>query len=1053
MTSARALLVALLFALAAASASRAQSSAPQQAPTPAGGPRIYAISLEGADQAGLLSSLGIEQGSPLDTRDVREAVRRLHATAQFSRVAAWVEDIPQGQLPAGFGPGVKLIFVVKPVRRLIAVSFPGHEVLADSILHQTADLQVKSEYQPEALTRAVEAISAAYYRIGYRHVRVEPVATETKEGVSLELKIDEGQPTRIAELRFVGCSDVAPCDLGLTRDELTAAFKPGVGEVLNLSTLDESLRSLRDRYRDAGRLRARVDAPRIVELDDRRAQLTVTIQVGPKVSFVLRGNRAFTSALLQGKLGLDPSSDEQLDAQLEDQMAGRLRNFYVSAGWLGARVAQREMRARDGSVDIVFAIDEGHRTFVDEVQFEGNKHLASARLRDMLFQLLSDAIPSDAYPGTDPGEVEQSGVMGRLPAPRPARTRTSPVRVFDPGVYARALREIEDLYKSEGYLNAHAGPPRLLPRKTPGHVAVIIPVAEGDRAIVSTITIEGGQVVPVPELDAAVTLGLGGAFSYLAAEEGRAALTQIFTRRGYLYARVDDEETFLEGAAGRAGDVAGIQKVSVRYRIQEGPLVRVSLIEVEGQRRTKEDLILDLIALKPGDILTPEVLDRGQQQLLRTGLFFSATLTPLNPEVAEGEKSLLVALRERPTTDVVVSGGFSLADGPRATVQYIQGNLFGRNLTFSAVAKADYPFIRYLQENSQSCNPTGNAVFQVQCDSGYQQPSDPIERVLDLGISAPRLYPLTDKLRAGIDLIHQRAVRASYRLTKYSVQLSTGLTTRRPLDLGLQYEVGYQQLTHANFSIEDYLAGVDRSIFRQPSGNFLLGSLRPTITVDLRDDPGRPRSGFYFQASGDYLTSLSTNSTFPIDLFRYQGLVAAYLPLPARSSMVFDIRAGRVVQLNPASQTPGDRRFYLGGATSLRGFYEDALQPQDLVDSLHRQVATCRSTLTGVGCSPQVLALQTFGTSDGGDQFLLLNAELRVPVAASTELAFFYDAGNLWLLPRSFVSNLSLRDAAGIGLRYATPIGRIAIDIGINLNPDPALNEPRLGPYFSINTL
>jgi outer membrane translocation and assembly module TamA len=40
-----------------------------------------------------------------------------------------------------------------------------------------------------------------------------------------------------------------------------------------------------------------------------------------------------------------------------------------------------------------------------------------------------------------------------------------------------------------------------------------------------------------------------------------------------------------------------------------------------------------------------------------------------------------------------------------------------------------------------------------------------------------------------------------------------------------------------------------------------------------------------------------------------------------------------------------------------------------------------------------------------------------------------------------------------VGLRWLTPIGRMAIDIGMNLTPDQILGEPRFGPYFSIDPL
>src|SRR5207248_5001899 len=245
--------------------------------------------------------------------------------------------------------------------------------------------------------------------------------------------------------------------------------------------------------------------------------------------------------------------------------------------------------------------------------------------------------------------------------------------------------------------------------------------------------------------------------------EGRAALTQIFTRRGHLYARVDGDEIFDESAEpGKE-----YSRVDVRYRIQPGPVVRVGFVEVVGQRKTREDLVLDLVGLKQGDVLTPEVVDKAQQALLRTGIFYSATLTPRNPEVPEPEKTVQVQLRERPTKDFQATLGFSLADGPRTTVQWTQGNLLGRGLTFSAVAKADFPFLRYTQTQ---CPPVITPTSQ--CESKFSPPGDPLERIIDIGLSAPRLWPITDKLRAGLDLIHERAVRPSYELTKYSVQAS-----------------------------------------------------------------------------------------------------------------------------------------------------------------------------------------------------------------------------------------------------------------------------------------
>ena len=996
--------------------------------------RVADIVYEGADAESVRALVGLKAGELLDARDVRDAVRALHASARFSRVAAYAEPMGDGR--------VRLVFVLAPIEKLVAINISGHRALAESMLLQSANLQVNAEFQPEQIGPAIEAVRAAYFRIGYRHTEVAPIRKAAAGGVALELRVSEGPATRISEVRFDG-------ERGLAVDELSAAFRMEPGDVLNLPALDEAVRRVRERYRRAGRLRARVERPLVEELGDRDARVIVPVASGPPVRFQLRGNRAFSDAVLVSHLVLD--SEEPLDAQAAQEMAGRLRRFYITAGFLRAKVAERGMVARDGAEEVVFSISEGAQVRVERLVFSGNRGIPTAQLRERLLLLLRDNLVRDPASKADPALIERMGVMGRVRDPHTTRTTVDPDTVFDPVLYARALKQMEDLYKSEGYLSARAGPPRLDPiGGNPNRLEVTIPVKEGEQTRVARILVEGGGDVPASELDAAIVLRKGRPFSYLQAEEGRAGLRQIFTRRGHFYARVEDEEEFEETPDGTS-------RVDVRYRIQPGPVVRIGYVEVVGQRRTVEGLVLDLVGLRPGDVLTPEAIDRGQQALLRTGLFFSVILTPRNSDVPEGEKTVQVQLRERPTRDFQASIGFSLADGPRVTTQWTQGNILGRNLTFTALAKADFPFTRF---------PT----VPVNCPVGFTSPSQcetrivypagiPIERVIDIGLSAPRLYPLTDALRAGIDLIHERALRPSYDLTKFSAQAGLDLTRRQPITAGVVYEVGYQELTVGVRSIEDVLAGIDQRIFRLPPGKMVFGSLRPTVLLDLRDDPARPRSGLLMQVSGDYLRSFRGSDTaeagrIHVNLLKVQGLAAAYAPLPALSSIVLSARAGRVYQLDDTSRTPGDRRFYLGGATSLRGFHEDAVQPQDLVDQLRTQVRACEATLSDLACTPQAQLLAAGGTSDGGDVFLAFSAELRIPFTQSFETALFWDAGNLWRSPPyRFLQTMVLRHAVGGGLRWLTPIGRMAIDIGVNIEPDQLLGEPRLGPYFSIGSI
>jgi outer membrane translocation and assembly module TamA len=105
---------------------------------------------------------------------------------------------------------------------------------------------------------------------------------------------------------------------------------------------------------------------------------------------------------------------------------------------------------------------------------------------------------------------------------------------------------------------------------------------------------------------------------------------------------------------------------------------------------------------------------------------------------------------------------------------------------------------------------------------------------------------------------------------------------------------------------------------------------------------------------------------------------------------------------------PFFRRYWLGGATSLRGWGRFEVAP--------------------------LFA----GLPIGGHTMFESSAELRVPVWGNLSGVLFLDAGNVWNNAWDF--NLGdLRRDVGPGLRYMTPIGPIRADVGYQLNPIPGL--------------
>ena len=74
-----------------------------------------------------------------------------------------------------------------------------------------------------------------------------------------------------------------------------------------------------------------------------------------------------------------------------------------------------------------------------------------------------------------------------------------------------------------------------------------------------------------------------------------------------------------------------------------------------------------------------------------------------------------------------------------------------------------------------------------------------------------------------------------------------------------------------------------------------------------------------------------------------------------------------------------------------------------------------------------------------------------MPAFTALDLGVFLEAGNLWA-DRTNFDPLKVRTTAGAGLRYVTPVGPLAFDVGFNLDRDVAINEPQAQFHFSIGT-
>jgi len=96
---------------------------------------------------------------------------------------------------------------------------------------------------------------------------------------------------------------------------------------------------------------------------------------------------------------------------------------------------------------------------------------------------------------------------------------------------------------------------------------------------------------------------------------------------------------------------------------------------------------------------------------------------------------------------------------------------------------------------------------------------------------------------------------------------------------------------------------------------------------------------------------------------------------------------------------PIEDRFFAGGSSSVRGWTRAMLGPKD-----------------------------DEGIPIGGKSLIELSAELRYPIVGILSGVVFTDAGNVWL--DEFTYDIDdFHYATGLGMRIATPIGPIRVDV------------------------
>lgn len=369
---------------------------------------------------------------------------------------------------------------------------------------------------------------------------------------------------------------------------------------------------------------------------------TLVIQVSEyqTVNQVLfQGNSKIKDAQLSGAVQTKPRAAfnrAQIDADAE-----LIREAYSKIGRDEATVTPQIIDLGDNRVNVAFEINEGGRTKITEVNFEGNTAYGDRRLSSVIStkrsSYLSFLFRDDIYD------------EDRLKADEEALRR---------------------FYFNRGYADFQVVSATGTQNSDNSYVVNFV-VEEGQRYRFGAVSVESTIAeIDANELNSVLETREGDWYSAKEVEDTIIALTETVAGRGYAFAQVTPRgDRNLEN-----------NTISVVYSIDQGARAYVERLEIRGNDRTRDYVIRREFDLSEGDAFNQVLVQRAKRRLEKLD-YFERVEVSTAPGSAADQVVVVVDVVEKSTGEFAIGAGYSTGgetSGPTAEGSIAERNFLGR---------------------------------------------------------------------------------------------------------------------------------------------------------------------------------------------------------------------------------------------------------------------------------------------------------------------------------------------------------------------------------------
>lgn len=980
----------------------------------------------------------IQAGDPLRADQVAESLRILYRTGDYADLRAMA--IPEEG-------GVRLDFLAREnffisQVRVEGLKPPPSEASAVAIMQLSLGQTYHSRDVEEALDRLRDMLrDEGLYQA---KVTATQQPEEETHQINIIVHVDPGPRVRLAEINLINNTEYRDA-------ELIKLAKLSPGRELTLARVHSSTERLRKFLEKKGHLSARVSVRRgEYQAATNTIPLTLEVTEGPRVLVVVEGAKISKGDL---KKLIPVYQEGSVDTDLLEEGKRNLRERMERNGYFDARV-EYSVNARDiegktgwqGSEEtITYQVAKGDKSKLLRIEFSGNHYFSTEVLRSRL-------------------TISPSSLFTR---PR-----------FSQRLMDADAQSIKNLYAANGFLSARVdAKTERVPGKS-NDLIVRFLIEEGKQTLVASLKLEGAGAISEQEIMSVVGSSPGQPFSDINVAADRNNILALYYNEGFPNASFtytaeadpapSEQLTGKNASTGSAKaqdnsekpggyQIARAEPMHLTYKIAEGEQFRVRRVLLTGYNHTRPKVIRREVKVVPGGPLREGEIVESQQKLYNLGVFNRVTIEPQNANGTNPDKDVVVLVEEAKRYTVAYGGGFEVQRlastsnptggevqaSPRGILELSKQNLTGRADSLTLKLRA--------------------STIQWRALLGYNAPSTFENQ--NLSLQANAYVEKTQDINTFTEILYEGNIQITQQLSSFS---------------RLLYRYSFRKVTVSNLNIPPD----EIPLFNQPT---LISQFSTTWFRDTRDNPADAHKGTFNSANfGISGTAIGSSASFLSFFFQNSGFtplkknwvyarsirLGVLVPYASTVSLTFPPQTGEP----PAQVIPLPERLFAGGGSTLRGFALNQAGP--------------RNSITGFPV--------------GGQAMIILNQELRFPLKvpfAGKGLggALFYDGGNSysqlshislrWLpptptfkpaypgeIPGRFNPTLCVYNctnelnywshAIGFGLRYATPVGPIRVDLGYQLNrplfaipcPNSAVfcqqgtHLPRLQVFFNLGS-